>query len=103
MNSYLTLYSSQYLPLFPLLVENFPPNITAVTQTFGPTALQDGADVLHADIMQLEVDQTYTFQVEAYDPNGDTVIYSLNYIKPGAAIDPGIKRFVLSNIFSTIQ
>ena len=66
-----------------LYTGNFPPNITAITETSNTSSLQDNR------ILQLEVGANYTYQIQASDPNEDVIMYSLLYDGLGASITQG--------------
>ncbi|XP_033122076.1 uncharacterized protein LOC117121084 [Anneissia japonica] len=59
---------------------NFPPNITGVID---PDNVLNGTNML-----MVQVGLTYSFQVQAYDENNDTITYSLLNPIGGAAVDP---------------
>ncbi|XP_072047055.1 uncharacterized protein [Amphiura filiformis] len=61
-------------------LNNFPPNISAITETSNTDSLQDNG------LLYLVVDTSYTYQIDADDPNGDEIMYSLPYDGLGATI-----------------
>ena len=71
------------LYLLTLHTDNFPPNITAITEMSNTSSLQDNR------ILQLEVGATYTYEIQASDPNEDVIMYSLLYDGLGASITEG--------------
>ncbi|XP_072047061.1 mucin-like protein [Amphiura filiformis] len=61
-------------------LNNFPPNFSAITETSNTDSLQDNG------LLYLVVDTSYTYQIDAGDPNGDEIMYSLPYDGLGATI-----------------
>ena len=69
-----------------ILTDNFPPNITDVSETSSTESLQDD------NLLQVEVGTTYTYQIEASDPNGDDIMFELNGAVAGAEISQGMNE-----------
>ncbi|XP_072020294.1 uncharacterized protein [Amphiura filiformis] len=61
-------------------LNNFPPNVSDITETSNTDSLQDNR------VLCLIVNTSYSFQIDAADPNGDDVMYSLPYEGLGATI-----------------
>ena len=66
---------------FVFVIDNFPPNITAITEVSDTDSLQENR------ILYLELGKTYQYSIEAMDANDDEIMYSLPNDGLGAVID----------------